>query len=128
MNRSLQNRIHRALPGFAGLLGACGVALAARAAHGGGNVAVLAIAAQFLLVHAAALLALGAWLPQAGARRAPLLSIAALVMALAAALFAADLTVFGMFGHSLFPFAAPLGGLGMIAAWLLVAATGFLTP
>ncbi|MBV1706266.1 MAG: DUF423 domain-containing protein [Hyphomicrobiales bacterium] len=120
--------LHRAAPGIAGLVGAAGVALAARAAHGGGNVAVLAIAAQFLLVHAAALLALGAWLPQAGPRRAGLMGIALILMALAAMLFAADLTIFGMFGHSLFPFAAPLGGLGMIAAWLLVAAAGLRAP
>ena len=128
MNTSPQSQFQRALLAIAGLLGAGGVALAARAAHGGGNVAVLAIAAQFLLVHAAGLMAIGAWIRQAGALRARMLTIAALIMALAAALFGADLTVFGMFGHSLFPFAAPVGGLGMIAAWLLVAATGLLTP
>lgn len=122
MKSALKMRLNRAVLSAAGLFGAAGVGLAARAAHGGGNVAVLAIAAQFMLVHAAALLGLGAWAQQASAARAKILGVACLMMMVAAALFSADLTVFGMFGHPLFPFAAPIGGLGMIAAWLVVAA------
>ena len=122
MKIASKTALNRAILIAAGLFGAGGVGLAARAAHGGGNVAVLAIAAQFLLVHAAALLGIGAWLQQTSAARAKVLAVAALMMMVAAALFSADLTVFGMFGHALFPFAAPIGGLGMIAAWLVVAA------
>ncbi len=126
MNAISTNGFGRTFLGLAGLLGACGVALAARAAHGGGNTSVLAIAAQFLLVHAAALLGIGAWLQQAKARQAQLLRLAGTLMALAAALFSADLTVFGLYGHSLFPFAAPTGGLGMIAAWLVTGTAGLI--
>ncbi len=102
---------------IAGLFGAAGVGLSAAAAHrGGGN---LGTAAQMLLFHAPALLALGL------AARGRLLAIAAAVLAVSVVLFAGDLVLRDTIGNRLFPMAAPLGGMGMIAGWLLVAAGAF---
>lgn len=103
-----------------GLAGAAGVALSAAAAHmGGGNVAT---AANFLLLHAPALLALG--LVDAGKSR--IIGWAGLVMIAGLALFAGDLLMRGYVGTRLFPMAAPAGGVLLIAAWLLAAFGGVL--
>jgi len=96
----------------AGLCGAAGVALAATAAHqGGGN---LATAAQFLLFHAPAVLAIGL----AGGTLA--LRTGGSVLLAGLALFAGDLTMRHYAGTALFAFAAPTGGTLMIAGWLLI--------
>lgn len=99
-----------------GLCGAAGVALSAYAAHaGGGNVAT---AAQMLLFHAPAFLALGL-LP---ATRLHGFAIA--ILAAGLALFAGDLLARFFADTRLFPMAAPTGGVMLIAGWLTVAATG----
>ena len=95
------------------LCGAAGVALAARGSHGGD--ANLTIAANFLIMHAPALLAiaalpLGRWIRWAG-----WVLLAGLV------LFAGDLAARSQWGGALFPMAAPIGGTGMIVGWLGVA-------
>ena len=96
------------------LLGAVGVALSAAASHGGSvNVAT---AANFLLVHAPALIALS--LVVAGGR---ILHIGAAILLVAALLFSGDLLAREYLGERLFPFAAPLGGTGMILGWLMLA-------
>ncbi len=101
----------------AGLLGAAGVALSARASHsGGGN---LAIAAQFFLLHAPALLALG-YLP---VNRVAL--YAGLIMLAAVLIFGLDLMSRHYTGARLFPFAAPMGGAGMMLAWICIAVSAF---
>jgi len=46
---------------------------------------------------------------------------AAFGFVVAAALFAGDLTLRQYAGHSLFPMAAPTGGMLLIASWLAVA-------
>ncbi|MGE3305508.1 MAG: DUF423 domain-containing protein [Rhizobiaceae bacterium] len=103
---------------IAGLLGAAGVALSAVAAHaGGGNVGV---AANFLLLHAPAFLALGLL----GTRRWLAWAAAALLLGLL--LFAGDLLARDYLGGRLFPGAAPVGGLLLIAGWIAVGITGFL--
>ena len=89
-----------------GLAGAAGVALSAAAAHaGGGNTGT---AASFLLMHAAAFLAVGL------ARSSLPMRVAALVMLVGLALFAGDLLMRGFAGTRLFPMAAPTGGTLMI--------------
>ncbi len=108
----------RLLLAAAGLCGASGVAAAAYASHGG--YANLTIAAQFLLVHAAALLALSL-LP---ARRS--LRAAALVLLVGLVLFAGDLALRDLAARPLFPFAAPLGGGALIVGWLLLAVAALL--
>ncbi|HLW91789.1 MAG TPA: DUF423 domain-containing protein [Roseiarcus sp.] len=114
-------RLSYALSAFAALMGASGVALAAAAAHrGGGDLAQAS--ALFLIMHAAALLGLSALAAQAaraGFRRALLIS--GFGLGLAACLFSADLAARGLAGGRLFPFAAPIGGTGMIVFWLVIA-------
>ena len=104
----------------AGLFGAAGVALSALAAHRSG--VLIGTAAQFLLVHAAALLAIGL----AGAART--FQIAGLVLATGLALFCGDLVARDLVGNRLFPFAAPAGGTLLIAGWLLLAVAALFRP
>ena len=109
---------HRLLIGLAGLMGAAGVALAAASAHGG-DASRLAPASAMLLFHATAILAVVALLSRALLHDGIGLA-AAFGFAIAAALFAGDLTVRQYAGHSLFPYAAPTGGTLMILSWLAV--------
>jgi uncharacterized membrane protein YgdD (TMEM256/DUF423 family) len=111
-----------ALNAWAGLLGACGVAAAAAAAHlpGGENLRSVAL---ILLVHAAALPGLTARARE-GSAGARLWLAAALAIALGAALFSADVARLTLRGARLFPFAAPLGGTAMILGWLIASAAG----
>ena len=97
---------------IAGLSGAAGVALAARGTHAAeGDVS---IAANFLLLHAATFIGISL-LPNR------LSQIAGYVLFVALLLFAGDLVLRGEYGHSLFPLAAPAGGIGLIVGWLLLA-------
>jgi uncharacterized membrane protein YgdD (TMEM256/DUF423 family) len=111
------SRIHLML---AALMGAAGVALWAMAAHraGGTN---LVTAAQFLLLHASAVFGLTAARKQ-GLIHGRIASLAVSGLILGTILFAGDLTARVFLGHGLFPRAAPLGGILMIAGWLLAAA------
>jgi uncharacterized membrane protein YgdD (TMEM256/DUF423 family) len=104
---------------LAGVMGACGVILAAGAAHLP-DATRLASASMMLLFHALAVLATVA-LTERGIihRRIGLMAISGFIVA--AALFAGDLTVRQYAGHSLFPMAAPIGGTLMILSWLLLA-------
>ena len=108
---------HRPFIAIAGLLGAAGVALAARASHDG--LVDLGIAANFLLLHAPALLALGFLGTNRIARLAGYVLVAGVVV------FAGDLAVRDLLGHALFPLAAPLGGGALIVGWLLVGGSAF---
>lgn len=107
----------------AAFLGAAGVALAAMAAHGGGHPS-LPTAAQFLILHGAAALALVAVGRDAAAARAYL--VAATLMVLGVALFSGDLATRAFLGDRLFPFAAPLGGSTLIGAWLVAGVAGLM--
>ncbi|HUG61441.1 MAG TPA: DUF423 domain-containing protein [Methylomirabilota bacterium] len=106
----------------AGLLGAAGVAASAAGAHAAPG-ANLDTAGMMMIVHAAALLALAA--PSAGLRSVR--RFAATVMLAGVCLFAGDLVMRAFQGRGLFPMAAPLGGLMMIASWI-VASLSFLGP
>lgn len=111
------------LAALASLMGAAGVALAAAAAHGEGEGGLARIAAQFLIVHAAALLGLAAMAPhvlRASLRRT--LLACSFGLGGAAILFSADLAARSLAGGRLFPMAAPIGGTGMILFWLALAA------
>lgn len=102
----------------AGLLGAAGVALAAVAAHRVADPA-LVTASNFLILHAAAALAIVA---KAATSPKPRTWVLAAVMLVAGtALFSGDITARSYLGARLFPFAAPIGGTLMIASWLAVA-------
>jgi uncharacterized membrane protein YgdD (TMEM256/DUF423 family) len=104
---------------LAGLCGAAGVGLAAVATHRalGPNATT---AAQFLLIHAAALagLAVGG----ASASRGQL--FAASLLGLGVVLFAGDLALLALVGSSPWRMAAPTGGTLMILGWLVLALVG----
>ena len=108
----------RLLIGLAGLMGAAGVALAAASAHGG-DASRLASASAMLLFHATAILAATA-LIERGLLHGGIGLVAGFGFAVGAVLFAGDLTLRQYAGHSLFPMAAPTGGMVMIASWLVV--------
>ena len=99
-----------------GLAGAAGVGLSAYAAHAGGDNAKTA--ALILMVHAPALVALGA------VPASRLITIATALLAIGLVLFAGDLTMREFLGTRLFPMAAPSGGMALIAGWLAVALAG----
>jgi uncharacterized membrane protein YgdD (TMEM256/DUF423 family) len=103
-----------------GLCGAAGVALSAMAAHRSG--AFIGTAADFLLFHAAALLAIGL----AGTGR--WIRLGGFVLIVGVVLFCGDLLARDLLGGRLFPFAAPTGGTSLIAGWLLVAASALVRP
>lgn len=110
---------HRPLLLVATLFGAAGVALAALGSHSGE--ANISIAASFLQLHAAALVALS--LLPAGR----LFRFGPWVLAVGTLLFSGDLVARSQLGSALFPMAAPLGGSAMILGWLLVAIGALLT-
>jgi uncharacterized membrane protein YgdD (TMEM256/DUF423 family) len=101
---------------LAGLMGAAGIALAAASAHAAPG-AGLDSAANMLLFHAAALVG-GAALTQQGVLWRPLAFIVLAAWIVGAGLFSGDIAMRAFAGHRLFPFAAPSGGMIMIAAWL----------
>jgi uncharacterized membrane protein YgdD (TMEM256/DUF423 family) len=102
----------------AGLLGAAGVTLAAVAAHRVPTPA-MASAAQMLMVHAVAVLAISAWAIRS-ANAAGWWRTAARVMLLGVALFSGDIALRGFEVGQLFPGAAPVGGSLTIVSWVLV--------
>jgi uncharacterized membrane protein YgdD (TMEM256/DUF423 family) len=106
---------------FAGLLGAAGVALSAVAAHRVADPS-LTNAALFLILHAAAAIAISAF---AGISPWPsvLLGVASLML-LAVTLFSGDVSARVLLEGRLFPMAAPLGGSLMILSWAAVAVVG----
>ena len=104
-----------------GLSGAAGVALAAAGAHGAA-LSALTPAAQFLMMHAAAAVAIAAVAIRA-AHPAGFLA-AAVILLVGVTLFSGDIAVRTLWGHRLFPMAAPIGGSTMIVGWLVLAAAG----
>lgn len=99
-----------------GLAGAAGVALMAASAHLD-DTGLMRLAAEMLLFHAPALLAIAA-LSQV--RKAPLLPVAAILMTCGLILFCGDLVSRAMLGDRLFSMAAPTGGSLMILSWLAI--------
>lgn len=105
---------------FSGLFGASGVGLAAAAAHVSGASNLLAPASSIALAHAPAILVL--YLADEKVKTA---TLSGLVIALGALLFCADLVIKQFTGNSLFPMAAPTGGIMMMVGWLLLALAAF---
>jgi uncharacterized membrane protein YgdD (TMEM256/DUF423 family) len=117
------NLATRVLILLASLSGLLGVGLSAAAAHvTGGN---LTTAAQFLLFHAPALLALVA-LIATGAVSPLLGQIAGYVLILGLVLFCGDLSRRAFSGMALFPRAAPTGGIILMLAWVLIGVAALL--
>jgi uncharacterized membrane protein YgdD (TMEM256/DUF423 family) len=100
---------------LAGILGAAGVAAAAGASHTE-DTRVLGALALIALSHAPALLAFGL-----ASVTGKVLRVGAVVIALGACLFSADLAARHFLGSALFPMSAPFGGTAIIAGWLIVA-------
>lgn len=104
----------------AGILGFAGVGAAAMSAHAGEDPRLASAVALVCLAHAPVLAALGL-----SARNDLILRIAALLLFVGAALFSSDMAL-RMFGHGrLFAFAAPAGGMTMMAGWLAIALAAF---
>ena len=108
----------------AGLYGALGVAFAAIAAHGGAAT-TLGSAAQMLLFHAPALLALGLYGRGVG-HSGLVLQAGGFIILAGCALFAGDLAARHWRGSGLFAMAAPSGGTLMILGWFLILVAGLL--
>jgi uncharacterized membrane protein YgdD (TMEM256/DUF423 family) len=109
---------------LAGAMGAAGVILTAAGAHGKPG-AGLDSAGYLLLIHACAAVAAIAAARQGIVLR-PLGAIAVWGFVVGAALFAADVSARAYLGHRLFPFAAPIGGLILIASWLVLTVSALL--
>jgi uncharacterized membrane protein YgdD (TMEM256/DUF423 family) len=105
---------------LAGLMGACGVGLAAAAAHGA-PAAGLESAANLLLFHAVAVLGAASLVRHTLLWR-PLALAAMLCFVVGGALFAGDIAMRVFAGHRLFPMAAPSGGTLLLVGWLILAA------
>jgi uncharacterized membrane protein YgdD (TMEM256/DUF423 family) len=105
---------------LAGVMGAAGVVLTAAGAHGKPGVG-LDSAGFLLLIHAAAVLG-GVALARQGLVIRPLGLVTLCGFVLGAGLFAADVSARAYVGSRLFPFAAPAGGLILIASWLVLVA------
>jgi uncharacterized membrane protein YgdD (TMEM256/DUF423 family) len=105
---------------LAGLMGACGVGLAAAAAHGTSG-AGLDGAASMLLFHATAVLGAASLVSHALLWR-PLGFAAMLCFVTGSALFASDIAMRAFAGYRLFPMAAPAGGTLLLVGWLVLAA------
>ena len=104
---------------LAGVMGAAGVVLTAAGAHGKPG-AGLDSAGYLLLIHAAAAMVAVA-LSRQGLIARPLGLVILYGFVLGAGLFAADVSARAYLGSRLFPFAAPAGGLILIASWAVLA-------
>lgn len=115
-------RGNRVLAAYAALNGAVAVGLGAFAAHGAGPAvkALLTTGAHYQLVHA--LLALVCALWTAGGRVG---AAAGWLAATGGLIFALALSSIGLFGLAAMGAVAPVGGVLMIAAWLLLAGAAF---
>lgn len=100
-----------------GIIGAAGVMLLALSAHAD-TTGLLKTAAQMLLFHAPAFLALGV-LSQI--RRVILLRVSLALLFVGLTLFCGDLVTRVFSGQRLFPMAAPTGGVLTILGWFMIA-------
>jgi uncharacterized membrane protein YgdD (TMEM256/DUF423 family) len=109
--------VTRTLAAFAALNGAMAVGVGAFAAHGAGPAVktLLTTGAQYQMIHALLALVCAIW-PQRGR----LVEIAGWLAASGGLVFALALSSIGLLGLSVMGAIAPIGGVLMIAAWLLL--------
>lgn len=112
------DRILLALGAFSGLLGVVGSAAAAHSSAG----ETLKTASLFLLVHAPVLVGIAALVASGAVRNGPA-RLAAGSILVGLALFSGDLALRALAGIPLFPMAAPIGGIVLMAGWLVLAVT-----
>ena len=105
---------------LAALMGAAGVVLAALSTHADGG-ELGRTGAEFLILHAAAIVGVAAHIRVADWRTARALLVAGGALALGTLLFSGDLTARAFGGGRLFPMAAPGGGTLMIFSWIALA-------
>jgi uncharacterized membrane protein YgdD (TMEM256/DUF423 family) len=117
---------HRVALAWAGILGGTGVVLGALGAHALKGALVAAgtrdaweTAVTFQLVHAAALLGFAGWLRSPPAPRSPCAPGAVRLMILGTILFSGSIYGLAFGGPRWLGPATPLGGLCLIAAWVL---------
>ncbi len=109
-----------------GLYGFIAVAMGAFATHalagraGERTLNAIETGADYALLHAMALLALGLW----GARGGKLADAAATAFTLGVAFFSGSLFVYGLTGITAHLWMTPLGGVGLLVGWALVVAIG----
>ena len=110
--------VTRSLAVFAALNGAMAVALGAFAAHGAGPEvkSLLTSGAHYQLVHAVVALVCALW-PD----RPRLVVVAGWLASAGGLIFALALSAIALLSLTAMGAAAPIGGLLMIAAWLLIA-------
>ncbi len=115
-------RGNRVLVAFAALNGAMAVGLGAFAAHGAGPAVktLLTTGAHYQLAHAVLALLCALWAPAGRIGTA-----AGWLAAAGGLIFALALSSIGLLGLALMGAVAPVGGLLMIAAWLLLAVAAF---
>ena len=119
---------HRVALAGAGVLGATGVILGALGAHtlkgalaAAGPHDVWETAVTFQLVHAAALLGLAGWLRAPAAPPGPCAAWAVRLLVLGTVLFSGSLYGLAFGGPRWLGPVTPLGGLSLIAGWVLAA-------
>ncbi|MDR3506452.1 MAG: DUF423 domain-containing protein [Caulobacteraceae bacterium] len=113
--------------GWAGLLGLSAVAAGAFGAHAVSDPVVkgwLQTGGQYGMVHALAAVA-ALWLKDRGA---PLAGPAAWAFLVGASLFSGSLYVLALTGQRLLGAVTPIGGVLMLAAWAMLAWSGFTLP
>lgn len=118
-------RIDRSLAAFAALNGAMSVALGAFAAHGAGPAVktLLTTGAHYQLAHALLALICALW-----PARPRLVAVGGWLAAGGGLIFALALSSIGLLGLRVMGAIAPIGGLLMIAAWLLLFVAAFRSP
>lgn len=109
--------VNRSLVAFAALNGAMAVALGAFAAHGAGPEVkqLLTTGAQYQMVHAVVALVCAAW-----PVRDRLVAVAGWLAAAGGLIFSLALSAIALLSLSAMGAVAPIGGLLMISAWLLI--------
>jgi uncharacterized membrane protein YgdD (TMEM256/DUF423 family) len=109
--------VNRSLVAFATLNGAMAVALGAFAAHGAGPQVkqLLTTGAQYQMVHAVVALVCAAW-----PVRDRLVAVAGWLAAAGGLIFSLALSAIALLSLSAMGAVAPIGGLLMISAWLLI--------
>lgn len=108
----------RSLAAFAALNGAMAVGVGAFAAHGAGPAikTLLTTGAQYQMVHAVLALVCALW-----PARGRLVVVGGWLAAIGGLIFCLALASIGLLGLRVMGAVAPIGGVLMIAAWLLIA-------